>query len=316
MIKYKIVFHMSIIKSINSFFSRLWINKSAIFKLACTYTCVVFTFWGFVSLFEPLNGVFQDDASFVCKLLIGIMVLLAVFIISVIAASWIVLCSNQVCIGESSTKNSVYVKYGDMYSPDIVEKGYNGKRAIVVSVNRCFDTIVDDHLVSHNTQHGQVFQKLYDSQKFTPDSLNRTISDILRRDTAYIDLTIEEKSKGNLRRYEVGTTVNLPIDDNLSYYLLGLSYFDEHLNAHTSKADFALAVQKLIEFCNQNAQGYPVILPLLGSGLSRTQIDLNNIMHYLVDAFAINKDIINNDFFIVVWKGAKDRVAIKELRKW
>ena len=88
------------------------------------------------------------------------------------------------------------------------------------------------------------------------------------------------------------------------------------MNAHTSKADFALAVQKLIEFCNQNAQGYPVILPLLGSGLSRTQIDLNNIMHYLVDAFAINKDIINNDFFIVVWKGAKDRVAIKELRKW
>lgn len=40
---------MSLKKSINSFFSRLWINKSAIFKLACTYTGVVFTFWGFVS---------------------------------------------------------------------------------------------------------------------------------------------------------------------------------------------------------------------------------------------------------------------------
>lgn len=295
---------------------RLWINKSAIWKLACKITGSIFTLWGLVSLFEPLNGVFQNDASFVCKLMIGILVLLAVFIISAIAASWIVLCSNQVCIGESSTKNSVYVKYGDMYSPDIVEKDYNGKRAIVVSVNRCFDTIVDNHLVSHNTQHGQVFQKLYDSQRFTPDSLNRTISDIIRRDTAYIDLTIEEKPKGNLKRYEVGTTVNLQIDDNLSYYLLGLSYFDCHLNAHTSKADFALAVQKLIEFCNQNSQGNPVILPLLGSGLSRTKIDLNNIMHYLVDAFAINKDIINNDFYIVVWKGDKDRVAIKELRKW
>lgn len=53
-----------------------------------------------------------------------------------------------------------------MYSPDIVEKGYNGKRAIVVSVNRCFDTIVDD---------------------------------------------------------------------NLSYYLLGLSYFDEHWNNSSIK---------------------------------------------------------------------------------
>ena len=284
---------MSIKKSINIFFSRLWINKSAIFKLACTYTGVVFTFWGFVSLFEPLNGVFQDDASFVCKLLIGILVLLAVFIISAIAVCWKVLHSNEVCLGESSTRNSVYVKYGDMYSPDIVEKGYNGKRAIVVSVNRCFDTIVDDHLVSHNTQHGQVFQKLYDSQKFTPDSLNRTISDILRRDTAYEDLTVEIKPEGNRKRYNVGTTVNLQIDDNLSYYLLGLSYFDEHLNAQTSKADFALAVQKLIEFCNQNAQGYPVILPLLGSGLSRTTIGLNDILHYLVDAFAICSGIYN-----------------------
>ena len=139
------------------------------------------------------------------------------------------------CLGESSTKNSVYVKYGDMYSPDIVEKGYNGKRAIMVSVNRCFDTIVDDHLVSHNTQHGQVFQKLYDSQKFMPDSLNRTISDILRRDTAYEDLTVEIKPEGNRKRYNVGTTVNLQIDDNLSYYLLGLSYFDEHWNNSSIK---------------------------------------------------------------------------------
>lgn len=139
------------------------------------------------------------------------------------------------CLGESSTKNSVYVKYGDMYSPDIVEKGYNGKRAIVVSVNRCFDTIIDDHLVSHNTQHGQVFQKLYDSQKFTPDSLNRTISDFLRRDTVYEDLTVEIKPEGNRKRYIVGTTVNLQIDDNLSYYLLGLSYFDEHWNNSSIK---------------------------------------------------------------------------------
>lgn len=88
------------------------------------------------------------------------------------------------------------------------------------------------------------------------------------------------------------------------------------MNAHTSKNDYVLAVQKLIEFCNQNSQGYPVILPLFGSGLSRTNINLNDILHYIAEAFAINKDIINNDFFIVVWKGDKDKVAIKELRKW
>lgn len=303
---------MNIKKSLD----RLWINHSSIGKLACKITGCVFTLWGFISLFEPLNGVFKDDVSSVCKLLIGILVLFSVFVISSVAASCIVLYSNEVCLGESSTKKSVYVKYGDMYSPDIVEKDYSGKRAIVIPVNRCFDTIVDDHLVSHNTQHGQVLQKLYDDQKFTPNSLNHKICDILKQTTAYKDLTIEEKYEGNRKRYDVGTTVNLQIDDNLSYYLLGFSYFDEHLNAHTSKVDFVLAVQRLIEFCNQSAQGYPVILPLLGSGLSRTSIGLNDILHYLVDAFAINKDIINNDFYIVVWKGDKDKVAIKELRKW
>lgn len=303
--------------NIKKLLGRLWINRFVIWKLACKITGSIFTLWGFVSLFEPLNDVFQDDASFACKLFIGALVLFAVFVISSITAALIVLLSNEVCLGESTTKNSIYVKYGDMHSPDIVEKGYKGKRAIVVPVNRCFDTIVDDHLISRNTQHGRVFQKLYDDQKFTPDSLNRTISEILDHNKkVYKEITLEEKPEGNRRRYDVGTTVNLIIDDYLSYYLLGLSYFDEHLNAHTSKADFAFAVQKLIEFCDQNAQGYPVILPLLGSGLSRTNIELKDILHYIVDAFAINRDIINNDFYIVVWKGYKDRVSIKELRKW
>ena len=305
---------MNVKKSIG----RLEINKSAIWKLASNITGSIFTLWGLVSLFEPLNGIFQDGTSFLCKLTIGILVLFAVFVISLIVAILRVLHSNEVCIGESSTKKSVYVKYGDIYSCDIVEKGYNGKRAIVIPVNRCFDTIIDDHLVSRNTQHGRAFQDLYNRHRFTPEALNEEIQKILNHNTElkYDELTPTEKPDGNLKMYQVGTTVNLQIDDNLSYYLLGLSNFDSHLNAHTSKEDFVLSVQKLIEFCNQNAQGYPVILPLLGSGLSRTNIGLNDILYYLADAFAINKDIINNDFYIVVWKGDKDKVAIKELRRW
>lgn len=212
---------MSLKKSINSFFSRLWINKSAIFKLACTYTGVVFTFWGFVSLFNPLDGILPNDISFFCKLLIGFLVLLTVFILSVFVAGYYVLSSNQVCLGESSTKKSIYVKYGDMYSPDIIEKGYNERRAVVIPVNRCFDTIVDDHLVSRNTLHGRAFQELYSNHRFTPESLNERIRDILNQENRqmYEELTQEEKPEGNLRRYEVGTTVNLQIEDKLSYYL-------------------------------------------------------------------------------------------------
>lgn len=303
-------------KTIDGFCNRLWINKSAILLEACTYTGFIFTVWGFISLFNPLEKVFLSE-TILCKLIVGVFALLLVFLISSIIASFRVLGSNQVCIGKSPTENKVYVKYGDMYSPNIIEKGYTEKRAIVVSVNRCFDTIVDDQVVSTISQHGRVFQELYKSYRFTPDSLNSEISNLLnQKKEKYEVLTIEDKPKGNCKRYDVGTAVNLSVSDTLSYYLLGLSYYDYKLNAHTSKADFVIAVQKMIEFCNQNSQGHPVILPLLGSKLSRTKIDLNNILHYLVDAFAINKEDINNDFYIVVWEGDKDKVAIKELRKW
>ena len=307
---------MKITKRFKRFCSRLWINKSAIGKLACVITGSAFTVWGFISIFNPLDNTPLNDITFMCKILIGTLVLLAVFMLATITASCIILRSNQICIGESTSKNKVYVKYGDMYSPQIVDDDSNDKRTIVVSVNRCFDTIVDDHLVSNKTQHGKVFQELYDGHQYTPESLSQAIADSLKTNSSFEELTDKEKPQGNQRRYDAGTIVNLPVKKDLSYYLLGFSYFDEHLNAHTSKADFVLAIQKLIEFCNQNAQGYPVILPLLGSGLSRTNIDLKNILHYLTDAFAINKDIINNDFYIVVWEGDKDKIAIRELRQW
>lgn len=297
-------------------FRLMWINKSAIVKLSCTYTGIIFTLWGFVSLFNPLEDLLAEDVTFICKILIGFIILLAVFILSTIISCFIVIGSNQKCIGESSTGNKVYVKYGDMYSPNIIKKGYTGKRAIVISVNRCFDTIVDDKLISSSSQHGQIFNMLYEAGLYTPETLGRKISNLLAGNVNYIELDPRAKSKGNTKRYNAGTIVNLQVDKNLSYYLIGLSYFDQYLNAQTTKEDFVIAVQKLIEFCNRNSQGYPVILPLLGSGLSRTGINLKDILNYLVDAFAINKDIIINDFYIIVWKDNKDKVSIQELRKW
>ena len=157
-----------------------------------------------------------------------------------------------------------------------------------------------------------MFQRFFDEGKFDEESLNKTIQDSLAG-KPYQLLTTAVKPKGNLKRYEAGTIAELEIDDQVSYYLLGLSTFDENLNAQTIMPDFVNSVQRLIEFCNQRAQGYPVVLPLLGSGLSRTGLELSEILHYLVSAFAINKDIINCDFHIVVWDKQKDLVSIDNL---
>ena len=291
--------------------NRIRINRQVILRRAWTWTGIAMTVLCFMALFVPMTGLIPEEWHIVCKVLIGCVAFFILFVLLAFASAVRVLFTNKVCV-LTKAGHHVYVQYGDVFSPEVVGKGYSDKRKIVINVNRCFDTIVDDHLVSHNSLHGKLFQRFYDEGKFDEESLNKTIQDSLAG-KPYQLLTTAVKPKGNLRRYEAGTVAELKDDDQVSYYLLGISTFDENLNAQTIMPDFVNSVQRLIEFCNQRAQGYPVVLPLLGSGLSRTGLELSEILHYLVSAFAINKDIINCDFHIVVWDKHKDLVPIDNL---
>lgn len=291
--------------------NRIRINRQVILRRAWTWTGVAMTVLCFVALFVPITGLIPEEWHIVCKVLTGCGAFILLFVLLAFASAVRVLFTNKVCV-LTKAGHHVYVQYGDVFSPKVVGKEYSDKRKIVINVNKCFDTIVDDHLVSLNSLHGQLFQRFYDEGKFDEESLNKTIQDSLAG-KPYQLLTTAVKPKGNLRRYEAGTVAELKDDDQVSYYLLGISTFDENLNAQTIMPDFVNSVQRLIEFCNQRAQGYPVVLPLLGSGLSRTGMDLPEILHYLVSAFAINRNIINCDFHIVVWEKHKDLVPIDNL---
>lgn len=294
-----------------SFQNRIWINRQVILRRAWTCTGVAMTVLCFVALFVPMTGLIPEEWHIVCKVLTGCVAFIVLFVLLAIASAVRVLFTNKVCV-LTKAGHHVYVQYGDVFSPKVVGKGYSGKRKIVIDVNRCFDTIVDDHLVSHRTLHGQLFQRLYDEKKFDEESLNDTIQESLAG-KPYQQLTTADKPKGNLRRYEVGTIAELEIDDQISYYLLGLSTFNTKLKANTITADHVNSIQRLIEFCDDQCQGYPVVLPLLGGGRSRTGLEQSEILHYLVNAFAINKDKINSDFHIVVWDKQKDLVPIDNL---
>lgn len=300
-------------KKLINIIKRIWLNRSAIYKRTCASVGIAFTLWGFVSLFSPLDGIFDESTTLWCKLLVGLLVLIIVASISFIIASIVVLRSNENIVLTSKSGHEVIVQYGDMYSPDVVEKGYDERRNIVISANRCFDTIVDDDLISYTTQHGRIMKELYSTNAYDENSLNVALRQSLSSIQPEVHLTADEKPKGNLDRYACGTVAELTVSDKLTYFFLGLSKFDDQLTASTTKAEYVLALQKLIEFCNARSQGYPVILPLMGTGLSRANISHEEALGYMVGALKMNIDIINCDFHIVVWKGMKDKVSIKNL---
>lgn len=43
-----------------------------------------------------------------------------------------------------------------------------------------------------------------------------------------------------------------------------------------------VAIQRLIEYCNARSQGYPIVMPLIGAGLSKTKNDERSILEFIV----------------------------------
>ena len=298
--------------NINNFFKRFWLDRAFIFKR--TFQCVgcVYTICGFLSVWFSFSDCLPNDWSFWNKFFLAISVLLGISVICCIVVACIILSKTKRLLLTSNSGHKVYVQYGDMYSPSIVSANYEERRNIVVSVNRCFDTIVDNDLVSDKSQHGRVMNEMYAKDLYTPDSLNEKIQEKLRGEH-YIDLTRTKKSKGNTYRYSVGSIAEIQGEAPITYFFLGLTKFDSHFMASTTKDEFVLAIQKLIEYCNTRAQGYPIIMPLIGSNLARTDISQKDILKYLIQALKINREKISADIHIVIWKGDKDKISIHNL---
>lgn len=289
-----------------------WINKEYIAKIASTITGGFYAFLGFIGTLVPLDEILSDKMSIWIRGLLSAAILVGIWCFFFAAVSIYMTRKNRFKVLSANNGHALYLQYGNIFDANEVIDS-SQRRNIVVPVNRCFDTHVDNHIVSAQTVHGATFNSLYASGKYTEESLSMTIGKLLKN-TSYESLSEEEKPEGNRRRYPVGTVVDLPGYGTEHFFLWALSTFDSNLKAHTSMQEYALAVQKLIESCNEESEGFPVVLPLVGTGLSRTKKNQQDVLKYLINAFRINKDEINCDIHIVVRDDMKNEIAIMNIK--
>ena len=69
----------------------------------------------------------------------------------------------------------------------------------------------------------------------------------------------------------------------------------------------------MIESCNDESQGYPIVVPIVGAGLSRIKKNQYDILRYMISLFRINKEEINSDIHIVVHEKLKSEFSIAEI---
>lgn len=286
---------------------RIWLSLEYIAKTAATWTAAIYALAGLLCVFVSFEGLFPSDATFWYKFWISAGILVGVYLLCSIVLIIKILCQNKKKVVDGYNGKGVYLLYGDLFDPKIFK---GEKRYIGFAVNRCFDTMVDNNLISATSVHGIAFNRLYSQNLYTPQSLDVAIQGAIKGNPTFTMVAQADKPEGNLKRYEVGAYANLPIDSKLNYLLIGLTWFNSNLNAKASKQDYVLAIQKMIEIFDLEAQGYPILIPIIGTGRSRTDLTEKEALEYMIEAFKINQTKITSDVYIVVYESAKNRVSI------
>lgn len=205
---------------------------------------------------------------------------------------------------------------------DIIKKGFQKKIKsnciVVIPVNTCFDTIVDNDLsavdkplVSPNTIHGQWINSMIKAG-LSQDGINRKIEGYLnqKKITPKHQIDREIKSRGNLLSYERGTVVVIKRSEEVTFFLLALTEFNDNNNAHCTKEDFIICIKQLIEFYNSNGQGFELNLPLMGTNLSRTGMSHTEALNKIKAVFELYNEQIHGIVNIIIFNKDKEKVSI------
>ena len=296
--------------------NRIWLNRRHIIKSSWQWAGSIYATIGLAGMLADLDGLILPELDTWKRVLVGIAILFAVWLLTAVVCAVFYWRTRKACVLCLSNDHKVYVQYGDVLDKNVI-CGKDGapsaaSRNVVIPVNCCFDTIVDDDLVSLTKLHGKAFDSLYQSRQFTASNLNQAIqSNLALRSIPSKTITTAEKCKGNLERYPYGTVAEITVSDEEKFFLLALTEFDSDLHARIySRENYLLALQRLIEYISSRSQGYPTVLPLIGGSLPEVSESVQTVLELLLSVIKINRDRINCDIHIVVSATRTDDISI------
>lgn len=282
-------------------------------KKATVFAGIVYSIIGFIGLWAPTDQILFPTRPWWFRVLISVLLLILIWLGCFLCSIGVIVQCRQIELFEVSSGHHVYVQYGDFFDKNIVKKPAE-RRNLVLAVNRCFDTIVDDELIRSSSLHGQAVKRLCDRGGYSQKALSNTIrKDLERQDIEYERIKAASKYKGNLLKYPVGSVSEIKMSDMEVYFLLGLTWLDSDLHAHYSAEDYIMAMNKLLEYCKSRSQNYPVILPLIGAESSGDMGYLEkDLLEYIIHFLKLNRKTINFDIHIVVKNSGS--IAISSLK--
>lgn len=261
-----------------------------------SFFTTICTILAFVDMFWSISSLYPDTTSKV--VLIVLIVLISVMLSYV--SIWLcgvktIKCGNKRLI----------IRYGNLLKIKSPIKAF--------AVNRCFDTLVDDKVISKESLHGQWVLRNYENRIAR---LNELIHSSLYEQNERPEkvLSRKEKPKGNLERYRVGAIVSICCSPKEEYYLLGLTEMNANLNTHCSSDDYVSAMQNLFNYYSIHGQGKDIAISLIGSGaMSRLGKDKQDMLAIMVSLLKLYSDSLTGDVTIVLSKRDRNRIVVDSI---
>ncbi len=226
-----------------------------------------------------------QDSNFFIRIGVVIGIFLLLYMISYIIIGNIFSDSVKLIIRNTS----VSIECGDIFN-------VSGLR--VIGCDTHFSTIVDDVIISKKSLHGQLIMKHAD------------------KDEIEAAITIEanklglQKNGNGLYDFPLGTIIRYDSSvDNNTYLMLAMTELNEQYEAHTNMAKFELMLMKMWKEISRVYALNNVVLPLLGTGISRFDDgpkDKEDLLRCMLCTLNSSGITLKSKVKIIIYGDAKD----------
>lgn len=272
------------------------------------------------SLFSILSIVLSfvtwEEAG-ITKAYVKVIIFCSILMISLlVGVFWIYILKRSNEIGLKGD-GKINVCYADIMKIAFPKKN-KGKKIIVIPVNTCFDTIVDQDLalcdkplVASTTVHGLWVENML-KHGFSIEDIDSAIDNYIhiKNIIPIKELTQQEKNRGKLKCFENGTVIIVEGENDVEFFLLAVSEFDKNNKAQSSKEDIIISIKKLLEFYDINGQGYQMFLPLIGTGRSRSGLSHEDSLQIIKSILLLYSDKLHGEINVVIYSKDRDKVSI------
>lgn len=209
--------------------------------------------------------------------------------------------SNSITIDINTTK--VTLKCGDIFKEDAFR---------VIPCDSTFSTQVDDVVISKRSLHGQFVLSHSDKDK-VKEAVKKGADHLLNTQGITLDKGINDQDK-----FPLGSIVLYKSDvDDKTYLMLAMTELNKDYEAHTNLTQFESMLFRMWKEIDRVYAGHEVVLPLLGSGISRFDDgnkDKVNLLRCMLCTLKNSSVTLNTNVSILIAKDKNEDMPLYEFK--